>query len=438
MADSIQVAVFENGELKRPATGEATKEVVLALPLGRLLVKPFKIPAESSQDDPAAAISATLQSMSPYPDEPLTVGMETLREDVAGKIVLAAALPESAADDIGEALDAAKVNPVKIDARILGALRERWGEIVKTGEDKRRIVALREDSATSLAVLDGEIPVALRSVADGEDMRRAIVLALIEAEDFAGERELAEAVALGSLDAAVPETAQDGADGAEGAARPVALPAPGAWLEELGKFASVREVPCADDVGFAGVAERALDQATLNALPESWRQMLLETRFKAKLVKSLAIAGGIWLAIIIVLFGVPVVYGFMTDHQKALMKEHSRKYQEVREMREKVRLVQKYSDHSRGALEILKAVSDRLPEGVELTSWSFKRDEGARFSGEAVAAPAVYQLKNDLLEMKEDGEDGARIFADVRLTGPTKAKGKERFDIECLYEKNEE
>ena len=78
---------------------------------------------------------------------------------------------------------------------------------------------------------------------------------------------------------------------------------------------------------------------------------------------------------------------------------------------------------------------------MELTSWNFKRDEGVKFSGEATAAPAVYQLKNQLLEMAEvgeDGEPGERIFADVRLTGPTKAKGKERFDIECLYEKEEE
>ena len=56
-------------------------------------------------------------------------------------------------------------------------------------------------------------------------------------------------------------------------------------------------------------------------------------------------------------------------------------------MRDKVKVVQKYSDHSRGALEIMKAVSDclPLPDGadsscIELSSWSFKREDGVRFS----------------------------------------------------------
>lgn len=377
--------------------------------LGRILAKVVRV---GEGEDASEVALPLLQAMSPFPDEPLTVGVETLRESGEGRVVLAAALPEGAAEDIGEALDAAKVNPVRIDALALGALRERWSEISQGGGNVRRVVLVKEADDIALFVMDGDIPVALRAIAPGDDMRRSMMLALLEAEDFAGAAELSEIVVLGD----VPR------DGLE-------------------TFAPIRDVACADDVGVMGVAERSSEEHSLNALPDSWREMLEETRFKAKLVKFLAIAGGIWLLIMGVLFGVPVVYGYMTDHQKALMKEHSRKYQEVREMREKVRLVQKYSDHSRGALEIMKAISDRLPADVELTSWNFKRDEGVKFSGEAIAAPSVYQFKNDLLEMAEvgeDGEPGARIFADVRLTGPTKAKGKERFDIECLYENEEE
>lgn len=414
MADSVQVAVYEGGELKIPATGERPREVVLALGLGRFLARVVRV---GEGEDAADVARPLLQSMSPYPDAQLTVGVETLREGAEGRLVLAAALPEDAADDIGEALDAAKVNPVRIDALALGALRERWSEIGKQapeggGGAVRRVVLVKEADDTALFVMDGDVPVALRAVAPGDDMKRAVMLALLEAEDFGGGGSLAEIVTLGSVE-----------------------------VEGLEAFGPIRAVACADDVGVAGVAERSQEESALNALPDSWREMLDETRFKAKLVKFLAIAGGVWLLVMGVLFGVPVVYGYMTDHQKALMKEHSRKYREVKEVREKVRLVQKYSDHSRGALEILKAISDRLPADVELTSWNFKRDEGVKFSGEAAAAPAVYQFKNDLLEMAtigEDGEPGERIFADVRLTGPTKAKGKERFDIECLYQKEEE
>jgi hypothetical protein len=187
-----------------------------------------------------------------------------------------------------------------------------------------------------------------------------------------------------------------------------------------------------------GVAERSLEESSLNALPVSWREVLEETRFKAKLKRRLSIAGGIWAAIMLVLFGVPVVYGYMADHQKALCKEHSRQYRAVAEMRDKVKLVQKYSDHARGALEIMKAVSDRLPQGITLNSWNFRRDEGVKVSGEADLAEDVYEFKDNMSETgSEDG--GEKVFAEVNLSGPSASRGgKQKFDLECNYETEEE
>ena len=78
------------------------------------------------------------------------------------------------------------------------------------------------------------------------------------------------------------------------------------------------------------------------------------------------------------------------------------------------------------ALEGLTAVSDRLPEGVELNSWNFRREEGVKFAGESDDASGVYTLKDRLLDTK--------VFAEVILTGPSAGKGgKQRFDIDCRY-----
>ena len=107
-------------------------------------------------------------------------------------------------------------------------------------------------------------------------------------------------------------------------------------------------------------------------------------------------------------------------------------------MRDKVRLVQKYSDHARGALEVMKAVSDRLPQGITLTSWSFKRDEGVKVSGEADEAEQVYRFKDNMAEVgSEDGEE--MVFAQVVLNGPSASRGgKQKFDLDCRYEEEEE
>ena len=406
MADSVQVAAFEGGELRVMASKEKSNEAVLALPLSRLLVKMVRVPAES-RDDPGAFAAPLLQAASPYPDEPLTVSCETVRETERGIVVLAAALPESAADDIAEALDARKLNVTRIDALALGTLRGAWGAI--GSGDARKLVLIGGPDCISLVVMDGDMPSAIRAISAGGDMKREVMLSLLEAEDFGGARDLSEVVCIGE----VP-------------------------CEGLDAFAPVRKIEVGEDAALVGVADRTLDPSSLNALPASWREVLDETRFKAKLKGRLFVAGGIWAAIMLVLFGVPVVYGYMADHQKALCKEHSRQYRAVAEMRDKVRLVQKYSDHARGALEIMKAVSDRLPQGITLNSWSFRREEGVKVSGEADEAEFVYKFKDNMAEAGSvDGTES--VFAQVLLNGPSAGRGgKQKFDLDCRYETEEE
>ena len=406
MADSVQVAAFEGGELRVMASKEKSNEAELGLPLSRLIVKMVRVP-EESRGDPSAFAAPILQAMSPYPDEPLTVSCETVRETERGMVVLAAALPESASDDIAEALDAKKLNVTRIDALALGTLRGVWSALGQG--DERRLVLIGGPDCVSAVVIDGDMPSAIRAISSQSDMKREVMLSLLEAEDFGGARDLSEIVCVG-------EVPSDG----------------------LETFAPIRKIEVGEDAALVGVAERALEPDSINALPASWQEVLEETRFKSKLKGRLFVAGGLWAAIMLVLFGVPIVYGYLTDHQKALCREHSRQYRAVAEMRDKVKLVQKYSDHARGALEIMKAVSDRLPQGVTLNSWSFRRDEGVKVSGEADEAEFVYKFKDNMSEAgSEDGDES--VFASVTLNGPSAGRGgKQKFDLECRYELEEE
>ena len=414
MSIEAQVAAFEGGKLRVLASGETSREAVLALPLNRLLVKMVRVP---QGEDPVAVAEPILKSMSPFPDDSITVGCETVREDGDGRVVIAAALPESAADDIGEALDAEKLSVVRIDSLALGQIRGVWPSL---GESSgRRLVLLDSIDCLSCIVLDGDQPSAIRAITDRSDLRREIMLSLLEAENFSGARRLDEII-LVETDATDPTDSKDS-------------------FAALEAFAPVRRLMVGADAALVGVAERAADEGALNTLPASWRELLEETRFKAKLVKYLAITGGIWLLIMAVLFGVPMVYDFMTDHQKSLSKQHQRQYKEVKDMKAKVNLIRKYSDHARGALEIMKALSDRLPEEVTLTAWNYKRDEGVRVSGEGDTAESVYAFKDAMDEMSAgEGEDGERIFPTVTLNGPNASKGKHRFDLDCQYKGEEE
>ena len=414
------------------SAGDTSREAVLALPLSRLLVKLVHVPAGT---DPSEFSTPLLKAVSPYPDEDLTVSCETVREDENGAVVIAAALPESAADDIGEALDAAKLSVVRIDALALGQLRGVWKAIGAAGG--RRLVLMKSAECISIVVLDDDVPVEMRAITDAGDLRLEVTRSLLAAEDFAGARNLAEIIVVRTEGADAPPEAAP-ADGGEDSPD---APPPGGGdrFAALSVFAPVREITVGADAALIGVAERSKDAHALNALPASWVDLLSETRFKRKLYKFIGVAAGVWLFVMAVLLGVPFGYGLMTDHQKSLSKQHARQYAAVKEMKAKVDVVRKYSDHARGALEIMKALSDRLPEGITLTSWNYKRDEGVRVSGDADAAEATYAFK-DAMDALADGEDGdgEKIFGMVKLNGPNAARGGYRFDLDCQYGKEEE
>lgn len=389
MTDSIQVAAFSGGELRLLSEDIDSSETVLALPLSRLIVKMVRVPSEQ-REDPVSFSTPILQAMSPYPDEPLKVSCETVREDGGGIIVLASALPESATDDIAEALDAKKLNVTRVDALVLGELRKLWDGI-DTSDGARRLIKVKSPDCLAMIVLDGDAPVAIRAVSEGASMKREEMLSLLEAEDFGGPKELKE-----TLD-------------------------------------FERDVVRAME----GVAERSLDEGALNALPESWAEMLAETRFRDKLVRRLGVAGGIWAFIMAVLFGVPVVFGFLTDHQKALCKEHKTEFKAVSGVKEKVELVCKYSDHSRGALEIMKAVSDRLPEGIDLDSWNYRRGDGLKITGLADEATRVYEFKDRLVAASAEDDADDRVFKTVNLGSLSSKGSRKRFPIDLGFTEEE-
>ena len=431
MSIEAQVAAFEGGKLRVFASGEKSREAVLALPLNRLLVKMVRVPQD---EDPVAFSEPILKTLSPFPDDALTVSCETVRDDGDGRVVIAAALPESAADDIGEALDAEKLSVVRIDSLALGQLRGIWNALGESSA--RRLILLDSPDCLSCIVLDGDQPSAIRAITDRTNLWREVTLSLLEAEDFGGARKIDEIVVVEQ------DQSDAGGESDESAQVPLApqdAPAKEDPFNVLAAFAPIRRITVGADAALVGVAERAADEGGLNALPESWRELLEETRFKAKLVRYLAVAGGVWVLIMAVLFGVPTVYGFMTDHQKSLSKQHQRQYAAVKEMKAKVDLIHKYSDHARGALEIMKALSDRLPEGVTLSGWNYDREAGVRVSGDAETAEAVYKFKDEM-DALADGEDGEgeRIFGAVELNGPNASKGGHRFDLDCQYQQEEE
>ena len=417
MADAVHIAVFENGALVAPPGGKGVREAVLALPLNRLLVKMVRVPAENAAD-PAAVATPVLKAASPFPDEPLAVSCETVRETEGGIVVLAAGLPEGAADDIAEALDAAGLNVTRVDATALGFLRSAWPKLGVSGEGERRLLLVGGADCISLFVLDGDCPSAIRALSNGCDMRREVMLSLIEAEDFGGAKPLKEVVVCGD----VP-------------------------VEGLDAFAPVRTIDPDGVDAVAGVAERTLEPDALNALPDSWREVLEETRFKRKMKTWLGAAAAIWLLAVGALVGVPKYYDYRAGQQEEIRKTHRASFRKVNEKKSQVESVRLISNHDQGALETLRVIASSKTPDVVLSKWNFKRGERLTFSGvaEGGTQQSVYDFKDAaasvmLSEVSENEDDAdTPFFADVVLPrGVVSKNGKASFDMECVFKSKEE
>ncbi len=397
-----------------------TREFVLSLPLSKLLVKTVRLPVEA-RDDLLGAAQLELDGISPFPDEALTPGVEVVAETDKELVVLVAALPEAASAEVSAALAAAKVHVLRTDATALGWLRGLWPQLCATLHVARRIILLNLDGGWDLVVLDEGAPTFLRgigSVAGPAELGREVMLSLLALDGGRGDGDEVVVCARGEPDAAV--------------------------LAKLADFGPVRTVVAGDDfAGVEGSARRVVEGSALDVTPAAWVEARTENRFRRKLFAGLAVAGGVWLALMAVLFGVDTAYDLLADHQKSLQRDrrHAAAFREVADMTNRVALIERYADHAHGALEVLKTVSDCLPPSEEMAfrTFQYRRDESVRVNGSAAAREDLRSFTERLEAATFEDDDETPVFAKVQQSGgETQTKKGVRFAIECFFHGEDE
>ena len=397
-----------------------TNEVVLSLPLSKFLVKTTHLPAEAREDLLGAA-QLELDGISPFPDEELSPGAEIVAETDKDVVTVMAALPEAAASEISEALAAAKVHVLRTDATALGWLRGLWPRLCEKQDAARRLVLLNLDEGWDLVVLDEGTPSFLRgigAISGAAELGREIMLSLLSLEGGRGDAD----------DVVVCSRCQPEA----------------AILARLEDFGPVRVVQVEDDfAGVEGTARRMIEGAALDVTPAAWSEARIEDRFRRRLFACLSVAGGIWLALMGVLYGVDTTFDFLAGLQKSKQTEkvHAKAFKEVSAMTNRVALIERYADHAHGALEVLKTVSDCLPDSPEMAfrTFQYRRDESVKLSGNAGVREDLRSFTESLEAAAfEDKEDEA-IFAKVQQSGgETQTKKGVRFAIKCFFHADDE
>ena len=201
-----------------------------------------------------------------------------------------------------------------------------------------------------------------------------------------------------------------------------------------------------------GVAERSAEQGTANALPQTWLEILEETRFKRKMVVGFGAAAFLWVAALSVMLGVTWWTNRQADQVELARRAHRSAYNKVSDRKAQVETVRSVSNHDLGALETLRVVSGVLPEGVELSKWYFKRGERLSFTGTAEGSDNVVESNQRVFALKDalagfqlgeisgnDEDADVPFFTDVSLPkGVVQRSGKAVFDVECSFKTVEE
>jgi hypothetical protein len=410
--------VEEEGAPDAAAPAECLKAACSAIPRGpvslavgseHVLLRVLDLPAT---DDAELAAIITLQAdkFSPFPLDTMVVGWEALRREGAATRALVAAVRREVVDEQGRRLAEAGLSIGRVDAAVLGwcALLARAGEIAP---DLRDVVLLCDAGPPEVVVFDQGLPVLFRALdacaglagdALAGELAHEVGYTLMSAEMEQGAAVRQRVTLWGATDMAAA-AGRIGADcGCEARA---------CRLEALGALSE-------------GVALRAARREGLDLTPPAWRAAERSRTFRRRLVGAAVALGGLWIAGAAVLLG-----GLAVENaREAGLRREQARWREpadaVRELRRRTAIVKRYMDRGDSALEFLRAVSAVLPAGVELTSFSYRKGEELRLSGEADRVEQVYEFKNAI-------DAGDMFQGESILQGPRadRRKRKEVFDI---------
>lgn len=394
-------------EEARAALAEVPEKATLCIPSAQALFRCLSLPTtDAAEVDGMVALQ--LDKMLPLPPEEMSCATETLSLDEGGTTVLACAVPGSVLE---EAVRRAGLSPrrlARIDVAALALVRllAEAGELQESG---REVVLYDEGGTVTVLVLDAGLPVLVRPAAPldapGSELVRAVRLSLVEAEVERGVAavERLTLVTQGADAAAVP----DGLAEAFGCAVRTLGP------DGLGPVSQ-------------GAALRSASRCAFDLTPPAWRTTQAGRRFRAGLFRAAGAALLLWFGCVAALYGGP----FWFDRQAALLDERLKILEPsarmVRDVRNRVRIIQAYMDRELSPLETLRTLCALLPEGIEFSSFRYRReDRRMSLQGSALSTPLVYEFKQRV--------DDVPLFGGSALvSGPTTNPRTRGADFELV------
>jgi Tfp pilus assembly protein PilN len=147
----------------------------------------------------------------------------------------------------------------------------------------------------------------------------------------------------------------------------------------------------------------------MDLAPDEWRAADATRRTRRKLLRSTTIFLVAWLLALGVFWTLLNMQRGRMARLRAEVETMETPAMEIRRLRAKVLEFAQYADRTHSSLECLRVVSELLPEGMELTSFVYRKGSSLSLRGEADAPDKVYGFIQAL--------EGTERFPEVKSEG---------------------
>jgi hypothetical protein len=171
----------------------------------------------------------------------------------------------------------------------------------------------------------------------------------------------------------------------------------------------------------SGLARRMAMGPGLDLTPGAWRATGRAQAFRRRMITGVCAVVGLWL--LCVAAGAAVMWqaNNRLDQLERDKEKWSPLAMEVRDMRRRVSLIQRYTDRTYSALECFREICLLQPVGIDLKSFAYVKSRHVKLQGQAPSVDLVYEFRTNL--------DDSELLSGGSLNGPRNVRGKQVFDI---------
>ena len=399
------------GAALRPLLAGVRGEVTMTLPADQALLRVVELPTGDASELPGM-VELQIDRFSPFPVEHLVVAYEILESAEDRTRLMIAAVQRDHVDREAAILAAAGLDVRRVDLDVLGWWHHLRASDAASSSGLQLHLYLAANAVTVLALQDGR-PVLVRALGRGvgtdtpQEIQDEISLTLTQLETEWGLGAGASIVAWFDGE---PDTAWTRALGAA-----CGLPARAVGL---GDFPPLTE----------GIVRRALEdpERTLNLAPPEWDTARKSRNASRRIVAAAAACVAIWLVAVVGFLVALELRQASLNRLRTRVEVLEKPAGEVRVLQSRTKALEDYGDRSRSSLELLRQISADLPEGLTLSTLSFRKGKNLNLRGEADAVNAVYDF---FASMEKSGlyttvtpeavtrKSGAQARAEFRWSG---------------------